>query len=42
MEGVFGTPATGTADAFLEALGFALLIAGMGLLFACRQKGALA
>ena len=29
MDKVFGAPATGTADAFLETLGIALLIAGV-------------
>jgi Ca-activated chloride channel family protein len=43
-EAVFGAPATGTPDAFLEALGVALLIGGVGILYACRdkRKGALA
>ena len=38
---VFGAPATGTADAFLEALGVALLLAGFVLLFLFRRVGAL-
>lgn len=44
MEAVFGAPATGTADAFLQALGATLLIAGGGLLYLVRnrRKGALA
>ncbi|MBZ5520729.1 MAG: marine proteobacterial sortase target protein [Acidobacteriia bacterium] len=37
MEGVFGAPATGTADAFLEALGIALLLAGIALLWVGRK-----
>lgn len=44
MNAVFGAPATGTADAFLEALGVALLLAGIALLYLCRnlRRGALA
>ena len=42
MEKVFGAPATGTADAFLETLGVALLFAGLILLFLVRRIGALA
>jgi Ca-activated chloride channel family protein len=38
---VFGAPATGTADAFFEALGIALLLAGIVLLFLMRRVGAL-
>jgi Ca-activated chloride channel family protein len=38
---VFGAPATGTADAFLEALGIALLLAGIVLLFLMGRVGAL-
>jgi Ca-activated chloride channel family protein len=37
MENVFGAPATGTADAFLEALGFASLFGGALLLFLLRR-----
>jgi Ca-activated chloride channel family protein len=33
MDKVFGAPATGTADAFLEALGLALLIGSIAMLF---------
>ncbi len=42
MDKVFGPPATGTADDFLQALGLALLLAGAGLWFVARRKGALA
>jgi Ca-activated chloride channel family protein len=41
LDKVFGAPATGTADAFLEALGVALLLAGFVLLFLIRRVGAL-
>ena len=37
MNKVFGAPATGTADAFLEVLGLALLFAGVGLLGIVRR-----
>lgn len=37
-EAVFGAPATGTSDAFLEALGLAFLIAGAGILYLSRSK----
>ncbi len=37
MDKVFGAPATGTADAFLEALGITLLIAGAVSLFLLRR-----
>jgi Ca-activated chloride channel family protein len=37
MEKVFGAPATGTADAFLEALGIALLLFGLLLLFTQKR-----
>jgi Ca-activated chloride channel homolog len=37
MEGVFGTPATGTADAFFEALGVLLLCVGVMLLWLIRK-----
>jgi Ca-activated chloride channel family protein len=37
MEGVFGAPATGTADLFLETLGVGLLIAGILLLVVMRR-----
>jgi Ca-activated chloride channel homolog len=40
MDKVFGAPATGTADAFLETLGIALLFAGMVLLYLTwRMRG---
>jgi Ca-activated chloride channel family protein len=42
MDKVFGAPATGTADAFLETLGISLLLAGIVFLFAMRKRGALA
>jgi hypothetical protein len=41
LDKVFGAPATGTADAFLEALGVALLLAGFVLLFLIPRVGAL-
>jgi Ca-activated chloride channel homolog len=41
MDGVFGAPATGTADTFFEALGLMLLIAGMSLLLLSRKRGVL-
>src|SRR5882672_9190718 len=41
MDKVFGAPATGTADAFLEALGIVLLLAGIVLLCLIRRVGAL-
>ena len=41
MEKVFGAPATGTADAFLEILGIALLLAGLVLFCFVRKQGAL-
>jgi Ca-activated chloride channel family protein len=37
-EAVFGAPATGTPDAFLEALGFALLIAGAAIFYISQKK----
>jgi len=37
MEKVFGAPATGTADAFLETLGVTLLFAGLALLLLLRK-----
>jgi Ca-activated chloride channel family protein len=40
MDKVFGAPATGTADAFLEAVGITLLCAGLMLLWALRRQGA--
>lgn len=40
MENVFGAPATGTADAFLETLGITLLFSGMVLLFFLRRTRA--
>jgi len=36
MNKVFGAPATGTADAFLEALGLALLLSSVAILFLLR------
>lgn len=42
MEKVFGAPPTGTADAFLEALGVALLLLGLVLWCLFRKVGALA
>ena len=42
MEKVFGAPATGTADAFLEALGVALLLLSLVLWCFVRKAGALA
>ncbi len=42
MDKVFGAPATGTADAFLEMLGVLLLMAGIGLWRLGRRRGALA
>jgi LPXTG-motif cell wall-anchored protein len=42
MEKVFGAPATGTADAFLEALGITLLLLSLVLLYLVRKAGALA
>jgi Ca-activated chloride channel family protein len=41
MEKVFGAPATGTADAFLETLGVTLLLAGIVLFCFVRRTGAL-
>jgi Ca-activated chloride channel family protein len=41
MDKVFGAPATGTADAFLETLGAVLLFAGLLLLCLLRRPGAL-
>ncbi len=40
MDKVFGAPATGTADAFLEALGVALLLLGYALWRLTRRVGA--
>ena len=41
MESVFGSPATGTADDFLQALGLALFVIGAGLCYLTRrQQGA--
>ena len=37
MEKVFGAPATGTADAFLETMGVALLFSGLALLLLLRR-----
>jgi len=37
MDKVFGAPATGTADAFFEALGLWLLVGGASLLFVLRR-----
>jgi Ca-activated chloride channel family protein len=36
MDKVFGAPATGTADAFLEAVGLALLLGSLAVLFLLR------
>ena len=41
MDKVFGAPATGTADAFLETLALMLLLAGIGLRYVGRRRGAL-
>jgi len=41
MEKVFGAPATGTPDAFLEILGVALLLAGLVLFCFVKKQGAL-
>jgi hypothetical protein len=39
MDKVFGAPATGTADEFLEALGLATLLGGILLRFVlCRVR----
>ncbi|HLK05023.1 MAG TPA: marine proteobacterial sortase target protein [Candidatus Acidoferrum sp.] len=40
MESVFGAPATGNADEFLEALGLALVAASLLLWFVTRRAGA--
>jgi Ca-activated chloride channel family protein len=40
MDKVFGAPATGTADAFLETLGIVLLLAGIVLFCLLRRTGA--
>jgi LPXTG-motif cell wall-anchored protein len=40
MEKVFGAPATGTADAFLEALGVGMLLTGLLLLALVRRRNA--
>lgn len=41
MDSVFGAPATGTADDFLQALGLALFVIGLGLCYLTRkQQGA--
>lgn len=42
MDKVFGAPATGTADSFLEMLGLALLFAGSFLFYVGRKRGAAA
>jgi Ca-activated chloride channel family protein len=43
MDAVFGPPATGTTDDFLQALGIGLLIAGAALWYAARRRrGAIA
>jgi Ca-activated chloride channel homolog len=41
MDKVFGAPATGTADAFLEAAGLTLLLTGIMLFFGFRKIGVL-
>jgi Ca-activated chloride channel family protein len=38
MESVFGAPATGTADDFLQALGLALFFIGVGLCYLARNR----
>jgi hypothetical protein len=38
MDKVFGAPATGTADEFLETLGLTLLIVGISFLFFTRES----
>jgi Ca-activated chloride channel family protein len=40
MDKVFGSPATGTADSFLEALGAMLLAVGVGLFYIGRRVNA--
>jgi Ca-activated chloride channel homolog len=40
MDKVFGAPATGTAEAFLEALGIALLCTGLLLWWIARTRRA--
>jgi len=40
IDKVFGAPATGTADDFLEVLGVALLLGGLVLLQISRRAGA--
>ena len=40
MDKVFGAPATGTSDAFLETLGWVLLLAGIASLFLMRRMEA--
>jgi Ca-activated chloride channel homolog len=42
MDKVFGAPATGTADAFLQTLGITLLLAGIVLVFLTRRVRTLA
>jgi Ca-activated chloride channel family protein len=39
MDKVFGAPATGTADDFLESLGIALLFSGLGMWLLMRKVG---
>jgi Ca-activated chloride channel family protein len=41
MDTIFGAPATGTADAFLEALGLTLLVSGFVFLLILRRMGTL-
>jgi Ca-activated chloride channel family protein len=41
MDKVFGAPATGTADDFLQALGITLLLAGIVLTYVVRKQEAL-
>ena len=38
MEKVFGAPATGTADAFLEATGITMLVAGLAMWWLMRRS----
>jgi LPXTG-motif cell wall-anchored protein len=42
LEKVFGAPATGTADAFLEALGITPLLLSLVLWYLVRKVGAVA
>jgi Ca-activated chloride channel family protein len=42
MDKVFGAPATGTEDDFLQALGLTLLLTGLTMLYVIRKRSALA